>query len=66
MLVKMHGVLGKGLSSKNKANKKFHFSAAKILYNNLMKEIKIIHMGHNFSSDTTPKNEVVRSGLKFG
>ena len=23
-------------------------------------------MGHNFSSDTTPKNEVVRSGLKFG
>ena len=23
-------------------------------------------MGHNFLSDTTPKNEVVRLGLKFG
>ena len=25
-----------------------------------------IYMGHNFSNDITPKNEVVRSGLKFG
>ena len=24
------------------------------------------YVGHNFSSDTTPKNEVIRSGLKFG
>ena len=27
---------------------------------------RVMHMGHNFSSDTTPKNEVVGSGLKFG
>ena len=25
-----------------------------------------MYMGHNFSSDTTPKNEVFWSGLKFG
>ena len=28
--------------------------------------IIMAHMGHNFSSDTTPNNEVLRSGLKFG
>ena len=29
-------------------------------------ELNVVYMGHNFWSDTTPKNEVVRSGLKFG
>ena len=32
------------------------------------KDVNILdlYMGHNFSSDTSPKNEVVRPGLRFG
>ena len=29
-------------------------------------ELLFIYMGDNFSSDTTPKTEVVRPGLKVG